>query len=110
MKKNTAKLLNLNERMIKAIIKDDFFTVNKLLCNGADPNGYVDSYCLTPLHFAAQNNAIYSAFLLISAGANPCVSSLDDDFVTPLEIAAAHRHYTMVNILTYLSKPNISWH
>lgn len=87
------------ERLVEAVIKDDHSTVQILLKEGVDPNGYIDRDQLTPLFFAAQNNAVKSAFLLMAAGADPnhyCISAE----MTPLDVATLNNHSQMIRLLS----------
>lgn len=85
------------EHLIEAVIANDSSQVEKLLRQGANPNGYEDEAKVTPLHFAAQHNSKASAELLILAGAD--LHAQTSDGLTPLDIAKLHRHHEMVQLL-----------
>lgn len=82
---------------IAAIINNDADTVAQGLEEGIDANFTLDGDGITPLHFAAQNNALESAVLLITAGARMDNKTVDGQ--TPLEIAIEHRHPEMIKLL-----------
>lgn len=90
--------------LITATIENNIDEVKRLLELGVDPNIYLDDAKLTPLHFAAQNNAIEIAMLLLEAGADPFASTSPDD-ETALNIANLHQHQQMVSLLvSYMSE------
>jgi ankyrin repeat protein len=80
-------------RLIKAVIHKDSELVRALLSAGENPNHCLDAAKLTPLHFAAQHNALDIVPLLITAGANI------HDGQTPLDIAKILGHKEMIILL-----------
>lgn len=60
--------LSLPKTLKDAVIKRDYPSVRRLLKNGANPNEQ-DSEGFTALHFAAKDNRIFIAKLLIQKGA-----------------------------------------
>ncbi|GAG81362.1 unnamed protein product, partial [marine sediment metagenome] len=72
--------------------------VNDLLNQGADPNYVPDDAMVTPMHFAAQHNALEVIPLLVEAGAY-IDSKTEPDGLTPLEIATMHGHDRIVQLL-----------
>lgn len=83
-----------------AVTENDVNQINYLLQKGVDPNVCEDDAHITPLHFAAQNNALEAAQLLITAGADPTHQTKEGD--TPLDIAKSYKHKEMINLLTKL--------
>lgn len=88
------------EALIEAIIQRDTDKVKQLLKQGVDPNATLDEDRITGLHFAAQNNLIDIAILLLSAGANSYAETRPDGY-TPLDIAIMHHHQEMIELLTF---------
>ncbi len=87
----------LLKELIEAVEIDDATATEELLQAGADPNGSEDWAGLTPLHFAAQANALQSAQLLLKAGANPAFRTADG--MTPFDVAHIHAHPYMISLL-----------
>jgi len=92
-------MANEKENLIEAVIKGDTAAVKKLLIAGVNPDMYLDDAKLRPLHFAAQNNRVEIAHLLLEAGASP-LARTDPDGQTPLEIAQLHKHQRMISLLS----------
>lgn len=92
-------------KLINAVIANDPDTVNKLLNAGIDPNDSLDESSVTPLHYAAQNNALLVVPLLVEAGAN-LYAKTDPDGLTPLEIAIMHGNHKVTQILLAYSANN----
>lgn len=91
-------------RLIKAVIHKDYALVKALLSAGENPNHCLDAAKLTPLHFAAQHNALEIVPLLITAGANIHATTVPDG-QTPLDIAKILGHKEMISLLEdYASK------
>lgn len=88
--------------LIDAVIENDIKAVQKLLAEGADPNLILDIARITPLHFAAQNNAVAAAELLINAGAD-LRAKIDPEGLTPLDIAKLHENKEMIQLLERLT-------
>lgn len=86
--------------LIEAVINNDIEEVTLLLEQGADPNVTIDEAELTPLHFAAQNNALEIAQLLFTAGAD--LDNETDEGQTPLDVAREFHHEEMVKLLLRL--------
>ena len=88
--------------IIDAILTGDIVLVKRLLQQGIELNkGYEDN--ITPLHYAAQNNAIEIIPLLLDAGAN--VDSKTKDGKTGIDLATLHEHNEAVKLLrTYEDK------
>ncbi len=85
-------------RLIKAVIHKDSALVRALLSAGENPNYCLDAAKLTPLHFAAQHNALEIVPLLITAGANIHATTVPDG-QTPLDIAKILGHQEMITLL-----------
>ena len=85
-------------QLIEAVIANDVDDVNELLHKGADPNAYLDSAAITPLHYAAQNDCILVIPLLIEAGADVFAQTEPDGY-TPIEIATLHGHEKVAQVL-----------
>lgn len=90
-KNNVASLIN-------AVINHDAKRVNTLLNAGTNPCASVDKAAITPLHFAAQVNAITIVPLLLLAGANLHAKTKPEG-QTPLDVACQHRHGQMIDLL-----------
>lgn len=88
--------------LIEAIIHNDLKEVRSALENGADPNACLDPAKVTPLHFAAQHNAIDVVPLLITAGAKLHAQTFPDG-QTALDIARLHHHAEMTQLLEQLN-------
>lgn len=88
--------------LIEAIEVDDDIQVANLLSSGMNPNGYEDYARVRPLHFAAQYNALRSAYLLLKAGADASCKTIDG--LTPLEVARIHKHKEMILLLLQQAK------
>lgn len=86
------------EQLIDAIIIGDQPQVIALLGQKTDPNATLDCASVTPLHFAAQNNRVDIAKLLIQAGAKTDAQT-EPDGETPLDIAKIHEHQRMISLL-----------
>ncbi len=84
--------------LIDAILNEDPEQVKQLLAEGADPNASQDRAKITPLHFAAQRNALNIVPLLIEAGAHLNAQTYPEGD-TPIQIAQLHGHINMVNLL-----------
>ena len=85
------------EKFVDAVIGNDLELIKELLQNGTDPNGVVDAVCLRPLHFAAQNNGVEAAKLLLAAGADVTTRTTDND--TPFDIAKLFGHKNVMDLL-----------
>lgn len=95
------------ENFIDAVIKNDIDQVEAYLKQGIEPNVTLDNARITALHFAAQNNFIEIAKLLLMAGADPNCET--DEGETPLNIAKQHHHKEMIQLLrSYQQPPNIN--
>lgn len=88
----------MSTTIIDAVINNDTTLVQQLLEQGADPNTILDAANVTPLHFAAQNNALEVVPCLIQAGAN-LRAKIDPEGMTPLDIAKLHKHAQMSTLL-----------
>lgn len=86
--------------LIDAVIDNDVMRVHQLLTpdGDIDPNGTLDEAGITPLHYAAQNNALEVIPLLIEAGADPDVKTHPEGD-TPLTIAILHNHQRVIELL-----------
>ena len=87
------------EHFIEAVMADDAVRVEELLHCGIHPNQCEDSAMVTPLHIAAQHNALQSAKVLIREGAE--VDAETSDGITPTEVARIHFHEDMVALLLH---------
>lgn len=93
----------INMSLIAAVIHNDAKTVEQILSTGVDPNACQDAANVTPLHFAAQHNAIAVVGLLITAGAN-IHARTEPDGQTPLDIAILHGHKEIREIFEEFSR------
>lgn len=84
--------------LLEAVIDEDLSLVEKLLAQGANPNAHIDDDKISPLHFAAQYNALAIAELLIYAGADLNAKTYPDGY-TPIDIARLHGHEDMMELL-----------
>ena len=87
--------------LISAVIANDSATVEKLLSKSKNPNHCLDSDQITPLHFAAQHNAVHSAKILLKYGADPKLKTKPDDY-TALDIAQLHNNKEVIELLSNL--------
>jgi ankyrin repeat protein len=86
------------DQFINAIIKNNITEVSSLLSEDASlANACQDDAKVTPLHFAAQNNAVDCALALINAGAN--IHAKTADGLTPLDIATLHQRDKIIALL-----------
>lgn len=86
--------------LIDAIISNDAQKVRELLEKGIDPNQTDDWAMVTPLHYAAFNDRLEIAKLLIAAGAE--VNARDRiDNETPLDVAKTQGHKEMIKLLIH---------
>jgi ankyrin repeat protein len=85
-------------QLIEAVIHNDAKAVREALENGADPNACLDPAMVTPLHFAAQHNAVEVIPLLITAGAKLNARTYPDG-QTALDIARLHHHPETTKLL-----------
>lgn len=88
----------INEQLIDAIVNKNQTRVEELLQQGANPNQHLDHAKVTPLHHAAQANAIEIVTLLINAGADVYAQTADEHH-TPLSIALLFNHLKLARIL-----------
>ena len=88
----------LSNSLIKAVASNNVRLVSDLLNRGADPNIALDTANVTPLHYAAQNNALEVIPLLIEAGALLDTQTEPDGY-TPIEIAFIHGHHRIAQAL-----------
>lgn len=84
--------------LIEAVIHNDSFMVSDLLTRGVDPNYSLDDACVTPLHYAAQSNSLEVIPLLVQAGAKVDAQTHPDG-LTPIDMAAVHDHYKVLQVL-----------
>lgn len=83
------------------VIKKQNNTLAELLELGADPNCVLDEDKITPLHLAAQHNALYAAKILVCAGAN-VTAMTSPDGLTPFAVAKLHHHKVTSDFLSKL--------
>lgn len=88
--------------LIEAVIHNDVNSVRTALEQGADPNACLDPANVTPLHFAAQHNAMDVVPLLVTAGAKVNAQTIPDG-QTALDVARLHKHEKMARLLEELS-------
>ena len=91
--------------IIDAVIDNDAKLVQQLIDDGADPNLSLDVADVTPLHFAAQNNALEVLPILIKAGAN-LHAKINPEGMNPLDVARLHKHDDMAKLLEKYMKMN----
>lgn len=87
--------LSLPKTLKDAVIKRDYHSVRRLLKNGANPNEQ-DSEGFTALHFAAKDNRIFIAKLLIQKGAVILVRNKAG--FTPLDYTIAHNFTSLQHL------------
>ncbi len=85
--------------IIEAVCESDIDALEQLLDAGEDPNATEDRMNVTALHFAAQQNDIEIADLLLKRGANLYSKELLEQS-TPLDVAYQHNHYEMIILLS----------
>lgn len=88
----------LSNCLIQAVIENNVVLVSSLLNRGANPNVTLDPANVTPLHYAAQNNALEVIPLLVEAGALLDAQTEPDGY-TPIEIAFIHGHLRIAQAL-----------
>lgn len=98
------ELLNPNN-LIDAVVDNNIEKVEELLSQGADPNIYIDSAKVRPLHFAAQAGNIEIGRLLITAGADIHATTEPEDEL-PIDIARLHDNQGFVQLLATHIKPS----
>lgn len=84
--------------LIDAITVRNKNKVTSLLQQGVSPCGALDSANVTPLHFAAQSNAIEIIKLLILAGAD-VEAMTQPDGETAYDVARLHGHQEAMVLL-----------
>ncbi|MCK4870334.1 MAG: ankyrin repeat domain-containing protein [Gammaproteobacteria bacterium] len=84
--------------LIDAVVEGDTKKVKELLAGGEDPSLVLDAAQVTPLHYAAQFNAVEIGKLLIKAGANIYARTSPEE-ETPLEIAHLHDSKEFIKLL-----------
>ncbi len=85
-------------KLIDAIIDKDTLALLRLLQDGACPQQALDSANVTPLHFAAQQDAIDIIKILLKAGANMAATTIPDG-QTAYDIAKLHGHQAAQQLL-----------
>lgn len=88
--------------LIEAVIHNNVIALRECLVNGSDPNHCEDRANVTPLHHAAQHNAVDVVELLITAGANIHAQTLPEG-ETPLDVAIKFKHHEMIAVLEHYS-------
>jgi len=86
------------DQLIEAVIANNKQETLTLLNKGINPNAAVDRAQITPLHFAAQMNALDVIPALINAGAKIDAADYDEES-TPLEVAKMNGNYEAVNLM-----------
>ncbi|MBV53441.1 MAG: hypothetical protein CL816_05160 [Coxiellaceae bacterium] len=86
--------------LISAVLENNAERVKELLEEGADANRPLDQANVTPLHYAAQHNALNCIPLLIDAGAN-LFAKTEPDGQIPVEISLLHRHQQVTQLLMH---------
>lgn len=86
--------------LIDAVVEGDTKKVKELLATGEDPNLVLDAAQVTPLHYAAQFNAVEIGELLIKAGANLYARTSPEE-ETPVEIAHLHDSKEFIKLLLF---------
>jgi uncharacterized protein len=99
MRKNNHRIHDL----IDAIILDNNKAVLKMINQGISPSKALDGANVTPLHYAAQYNAIKCISLLIEKGASIHAKTFPDG-QTPLEIALLNKSLKAVQLLMEYAK------
>lgn len=100
----------LSSDLIQAVIKNDVVLVSSLLNRGANPNVTLDHANVTPLHYAAQNNALEVIPLLVEAGAMLDAQTEPDGY-TPIEIAFIHGHHRIAQaLIAYINECDTQEH
>jgi len=84
--------------LIEAVINNNADAVRNILLLGADPNYCQDEANVTPLHHAAQHNAVGVVVLLLTAGANIHARTIPEG-QTPLDVAILFKHKEMKALL-----------
>jgi len=94
----------LSNHLVEAVIDNDVKRVSGLLNRGADPNITFDGAGVTPLHYAAQNNALEVIPLLIEAGAF-LEAQTEPDGYTATKIAFIHGNDRIAQaLIAYLNE------
>jgi len=88
----------LSTRLIEAVVGNNVKEVSELLNRGADPNVALDTAHVTPLHHAAQNNALEVVPLLVEAGA-ALEAQTEPDGYTAMEVAFIHGNHRLAQAL-----------
>lgn len=96
--------------LIQAVIENNVKRVSELLNEGANPNFSMDTENVTPLHHAAQNNALEVIPLLVEAGAI-LQAQTEPDGYTPIEVALLHGHNRLAQaLLAYINETDTHLH
>ena len=100
----------LSSRLIRAVINNDVKLVGYLLNRGANPNSALDRANITPLHYAALNNALEVIPLLVEAGAILEAETQPEGY-TAIEIAFLHGNYQIAMVLlAYVNEEDMKLH
>lgn len=100
----------LSNHLIEAVISNDVKKVSELLNRGADPNSTLDTASITPLHYAAQNNALEVIPLLVEAGA-VLEAQTEPDGYTATEVAFIHGNHRLAQaLIAYINELDTQQH
>ena len=85
-------------KLLDAIALNDLVSVKRLLHHGASCCFALDGANVTPLHYAAQYNAVDIIRLLLSYGAVLDARTIPDG-QTPYDIAVLHDNHAAIDVL-----------
>lgn len=97
------------DQLIDAVVQNNAVEVQKFLDQGVNPNACLDEANITPLHFAAQSNAIQVIPVLINAGADVYAATSDDEQI-PYDVAQMSGNNDAAKVLLgYMDQGSSHW-
>ncbi len=96
--------------LIEAIIKSDVKEVERLIQNGANPNGTIDYYHLRPLHFAIYQLSMEIIQFLIAAGSDANLRDIDGMSANDLASMLVKENLENKKLLNKITDINFTLH